>query len=87
MGVANVSSGYTYIQIHKVDDPLPFNEGPKYSSSADAIYALDKNKMKFVNGNYPKLNLGLNPPCSIVRYVKNVKRQLLRCEATHFNLI
>ena len=74
MGVSNANSGQTKIQIHK-KNTTPVNQEFSYSSSANAIYALDKNKMKFVYGNYPKLNLGFYPPCSIVRYVKNVKKQ------------
>ena len=74
MGAANANSGMTKIQIHKVNNASPVNEGPTHSSSANAIYALDKNKMKFVYGNYPNLNLGFLPPCSIVRYVKKMRR-------------
>ena len=72
MGTPSINSGITKIGIHKVNNASPVNEEIVYSStSANDIYALDKNKMKFIFGNYPKLNLGFFPPCSIVRYVKS----------------
>jgi len=74
MGTPSINSGITKIGIHKVNNASPVNEEIVYSStSANDIYALDKNKMKFVYGNYPQANLNLYPPCSIVRYVKKVK--------------
>jgi hypothetical protein len=73
MGVANSYSGWAKILIHNINEPPDVNEEKNYPLAVNDIHALEKDKIKFIYGNYPEAKLNISPPCSIVRYVKKFK--------------